>query len=240
MPSYFYEVLLFQYCKRIIAYLNCFEPVYALYSKNVKVHILSLPVILQFIIGSIQMEQVTRSHQFNSYCDKPSSLKNAGLAGCVFWYPLRFCFSDRFSLRGSVLLAHVAIWVAIFANRNVAQGVVVRLVVRESAWVLFILISQWSTSTFCVYILFTTAIITCFAGIITSQTAYAVVSDSSNPFVFFVWESFMRQIAGDTDVKLDTNICHCSWPIAIMSVIVWSFSSSCPIFLIYLPNRLVE
>jgi len=129
--------------------------VYALYRKNTKVYILSVPIIVQFIVASVQMERVSRCHNFNPYCNKPTSLMDVGLAG------------------GSVLLAHVAILLAIFAKRNVAEGraAVVRLVVHEGAW-----------------------IVSCLVGIVAAESAFAVVSDSSSPFDFFVWPSVLMSV----------------------------------------------
>lgn len=48
------------------------------------------------------------------------------------------------SSRGTLVLAHATLLVAIFAKRNVAQGgaAVVRLVVREGSWIVFLLIGQ--------------------------------------------------------------------------------------------------
>jgi len=98
--------------------------VYALYRQNMKVHILALPLILQFVVASVMSERATRHCTFNSYCDKPTSPIDISLIG------------------GSVVLAHAALWVATFAKRNVAEGraAVVQLVVREGAWVVLILI----------------------------------------------------------------------------------------------------
>lgn len=104
------------------------------------------------------------------------------------WYPYDSVSLTLFSLslflRGSVLVAHAAIWVTTFAKRNIAQGhaIVVRVVVREGAWIVFLLLGQWSNF----YYIPSTGIFTYFAGIVASQSAYAVVSDSSNPFAFFV------------------------------------------------------
>jgi len=145
-------LFLFVVCAIIIAALDVILllRVYALYlyKKNAKVHILALPIILQFIVASIQIDRVSRCHNFTSYCHRSTSLKDAGLTG------------------GSVVLAHASLLVATLAKRNVAEGraVVVRLAVRESAGIVFVLF-----------------------GIVAGQSAYAVVSDSSNPFTFFVW-----------------------------------------------------
>lgn len=145
MPSYFYEVY-FSNAAKLNANLNLLEPVYALYmyKKNAKVHILALPIIVQFIVASVQMERASRCLGFNPNCSKPGSLKDAGLTGCVFWYPSYLYFCDILLFRGTVVLAHTALWIATFAKRNVAEGraVVVRLVVREGAWVVSTLIGQ--------------------------------------------------------------------------------------------------
>ena len=142
MLSYFYEVY-FSNTAKFIANLNWLETVYALYmyKKNAKVHLLALPIMAQFIIGSVR---VSRCPRFDPYCNKPTSLMDACFTGCVFWYPsysvsVTLCFS-----RGSVVLAHTILWVATYAKRNVGEGqaVVVRLVVREGAWIVFSLIGQ--------------------------------------------------------------------------------------------------
>lgn len=145
MLSYFYEVCFFNAAK-IIANLNWLEPVYALYMyrTNAIVHILALPIIGQFIVAIIQIEQVSRCFEFNPYCIKPTSLKTVGLTGCVIWYPSYSLSVTLCSSRGSVVLAHAVLLVATFAKRNVAEGraVVVRLVVREGTWIVFGLIGQ--------------------------------------------------------------------------------------------------
>ena len=131
---------------KIIANLNSLEQVYALYMyrKNVKVHILAVPIILQFVVASFQMGRVSHCHNFSPHCNKPTSLMDVSLAGCVFWYPSYSVSVTLCPSRGSVVLAHVALLIATFAKRNVAEGraVVVRLVVREGAWIVFFLIGQ--------------------------------------------------------------------------------------------------
>ena len=130
---------------RIIANLNWLEPVYAMFRKNPKVYILSLPIALQFIVASVQIERVSRCHNFNPHCNKPTSLMDVGLAGCVFvsTYSVSVTLC---SSRGSVVLAHATLLVAtFFAKRKVAKkgaagAAVVRLVVREGAWIILSLI----------------------------------------------------------------------------------------------------
>ena len=68
----------------ILAKLSRPKPVYALYRKDVKVHILTLPLILQFVVGSVLMQRVTNISRFNSHCDKTTSPVEIGLMGCVF------------------------------------------------------------------------------------------------------------------------------------------------------------
>jgi hypothetical protein len=115
-----------------------------MFKKNAKVHVLSLPIILQFIVASVQMERVSRCHNFNHYCNKPTSLKDVGLTGYVFWYPTYPVSVTLCSSRGSVVLAHATLLGATFAKRNVAEGhaAVVRLVVREGVWIVLFLIGQ--------------------------------------------------------------------------------------------------
>ena len=141
---------------KTIANLNWLEPVYALYRKDARVHILSIPIILQFIVASVLMEQVSRCHNFDQSCNKPTSLTDICLAGCAFWYPMYSVSVTLCSSRGSVVFAHTALLVAIFAKRNVAEGraAVVRLVVYEGAWV----VSHLSVSRlpFHFYVLFIT------------------------------------------------------------------------------------
>ena len=159
MLSYLHEVY-FSNAAKNIANLNLLEPVYALYRKNAKVLLLAIPIIFQFIVASVQMIRASHWHNFNSYCNKPTSLMDVGLTACVFWNPsysasvsVTFCSS-----RGSVVVAHAALLAATFKERNIAEGhAAVRLVVREGAWIVSSLIGQWSTFPF--YTLFTTAII---------------------------------------------------------------------------------
>lgn len=138
--------ILLNAAKIIANNLNWLEIVYALYMyrKNARVHILAVPIILQFIVASVQMERVSRSIKFSPQCSKPTSLKDVSLTGCVFWYPSYSVSVTLCSSRASVFLAHAALFVATFAKRNVAEGraVVVRLVVRESAWIIFFIIGQ--------------------------------------------------------------------------------------------------
>ncbi|KAF8816825.1 hypothetical protein BYT27DRAFT_7181294 [Phlegmacium glaucopus] len=143
-------LFLFAICSILVASLDAvlLLRVYALYRQNVKVYILALPLILQFVVGSVMMERVTQSHVFNSYCDKETSPTEIGLFG------------------GTVLLAHAALGLATFAKRNIAGGraAVVKLVVREGAWIILI-----------------------FFAIVATSATYAVVFDSANPFAIFVW-----------------------------------------------------
>ena len=129
---------------KIIANLNWLL-VFALYRKNTKVYMLSVPIIVQFIVASVQMERVSRYHNFNPYCNKSTSLADVGLAGCVFWYPTYSVSVILCSSRGSVVLAHAAILLAIFTKRNVTEGqpcAVVRLVVHEGTWIVFCLVGK--------------------------------------------------------------------------------------------------
>jgi len=120
--------------------------VYALYGKNVRVYVLALPLIPQFVVASILMERASHTDMFNSHCDKDTSPIDCSLMG------------------STVLLAHVALWVATFRKRNLGDAAVLQLVIREGACIVLMLV-----------------------GIIATTLAFAVVSDSSNLFVIFVW-----------------------------------------------------
>ena len=126
--------------------INWLETVLALYMyrRNVKARILALPIIIQFIVGSVQIARVSRCPNFHSYCIKPTSLMDVGLTGCVSWYPSHSVSEILCSSRGSVVLAHAVLFVATFAKQSGPEGraAVGRLVVREGAWIVFSLIGQ--------------------------------------------------------------------------------------------------
>ena len=145
-------------------------------------HILALPLVLQFVVASILMERASRSY-FNSHCDKQtSSNKMIGLMGWVLKCPLDSVSVIFLYLRGSVILAHTALWVTTFAKRNIAQGhaVVVRLVVREGGWTVLLLFGQYLHS------ILTFRLHSPFPGIVVTAAGFAIISDSSNPFAIFV------------------------------------------------------
>lgn len=151
MPLYFYEV---QPSITGMVLTNRKYLVYALYKKDMRVHILALPLVLQFVVASILMERASRSY-FNPHCDKEtSSNKMIGLMGCVIECPLDSGSVIFLYLRGSVILAHSALWVTTFAKRNIAQGraAVVRLVVREGGWTVLLLVGQYLHSILTFYL----------------------------------------------------------------------------------------
>ena len=107
------------------------------------------------------------------------------------------------SSRGSLVLAHATLLVATNAKRNVAQGgaAVVRLVVREGSLIVSLLIGQYPTFSLIVYLP-----PVYFAGIVAAQASYAVVSQSSSPFAFFVSVPFSALNCSDTNIKLNTFV----------------------------------
>jgi len=97
-----------------IHYSSCYsqllQPVYTLYSKNVKVYIVTLLLILQSMVGSLVMQQVTHISMFNFYCDKMTLLIEIGLLGCMFLVSFESSFYNLFVLRGTIVMAHAALW----------------------------------------------------------------------------------------------------------------------------------
>ncbi|KAF8167112.1 hypothetical protein B0H34DRAFT_680297 [Crassisporium funariophilum] len=140
--------------------------VYALYSKSIKVSLLALPVALPFAIcfcyigRNIYLEDTP----FTPTCDLPKTPLEAAI------------------LVPTVVIAHMMLWVATFAKRNVAQGhaTVVSLVVHEGGWTLVILCAM-------------------VAGI----TPYPYVVQSTNPFVMYVWPTTIFSI---TSCRLIMNM----------------------------------
>lgn len=56
------------------------------------------------------------------------------------------------SLRSTVLLAHVALWVATFRKRNLGDAAVLHLVIREGAYIVLILVGQYVHSILTMYL----------------------------------------------------------------------------------------
>ncbi|KAJ3507096.1 hypothetical protein NLJ89_g6495 [Agrocybe chaxingu] len=72
-----------------------------------------------------------------------------------------------FSNTSTFVIGHLALWIASYSKRNIAQGqsVVVKLVVYEGA---------------CVFVLL--------SAIVAGMVPYSFVSQTGNPFVLFVWD----------------------------------------------------
>ncbi|KAF8156088.1 hypothetical protein B0H34DRAFT_520797 [Crassisporium funariophilum] len=82
----------------------------------------------------------------------------------------------------TVVIAHMAVWVTTFARRNVAHGqaAVVRLVVHEGAWTVVV-----------------------FCAIVAAIAPYSYTTQSSNPFVIYVWPTTVFSI---TSCRLIMNM----------------------------------
>lgn len=99
---------------------------YALYKKNPKVFLLTIPIILQFVIAAILITlKFSNENVFNHQCD------------------LQTVPFDVVYLAISVILAHGALWLVTFVQRKVAGGeaAVVKLVVHEGAWIFVLLLA---------------------------------------------------------------------------------------------------
>ncbi|KAF8156122.1 hypothetical protein B0H34DRAFT_716282 [Crassisporium funariophilum] len=141
--------------------------VYALYRQSgKKVCALVLPVAFPFVICFSYTGRniyLTKA-PFSPLCDLPRTPLEGAL------------------LVPTVVIAHMLVWVATFAKRNVAEGqaVVVRLVVHEGGWTLVV-----------------------FFAIVAAITPYTYATHSTNPFVVFVWPTTIFSI---TSCRLIINM----------------------------------
>ena len=149
-----FDIVLTRYvlnCPSEISFLtfDFFIIAYALYKKNPKIFILTIPIILQFVVGAILARfKFSDENVFNYQCDLHTVPVDVVYLGYVSTplqvygkynssFTVFFCFCSI-----SVILAHAALWLVTFVRRKVAGGhaAVVKLVVHEGAWI-FVLLS---------------------------------------------------------------------------------------------------
>ena len=120
-----------------------------MYKKNPKIFILTIPIILQFVVGAILATfKFSNENVFNYQCDVHTVPVDGVYLGYVSTTPSKFTesttplFTTFCFCSISVILAHAALWLVTFAQRKVAGGhaAVVKLVVHEGAWI-FVLLS---------------------------------------------------------------------------------------------------
>ena len=163
-------------------------PVYALYKKNPKIFILTIPIILQFVIGAILTTfKFSNENVFNYQCDVHTVPVDGVYLGYVSTTASNFTESTIPLLLFmfcsiSVILAHAALWLVTFVQRKVAGGhaAVVKLVVHEGAWI-FVLLSGKNKYSYCFRSWFLPQGLAIVAGIF----PYSYASRVGNPSIMF-------------------------------------------------------